>query len=196
MAKKAIKYCFREPKFPVHGFMGMIPILDDDKELFTIFPTSLIYKEMNQFLNQINQTMLALQKRNITIAQICPLVSLTLMKTVPLKREYWQKPQIHLSETERCGLFHRVLLFPQLHTILATPGGQEKQCDLIQATIPLTKPTADSIIEQFMRLTDFPVDQTAKLAAVYNIENIMAINITNGEFTKVPELLATTSNHN
>lgn len=184
--KRPKRKCWRSPSFPSQGLVGIIPIVDDQDNIYAAYTASELYENTEEFLKQTYETGQALQKKKIQIADICVIMNISFAKLVQLKPEYWQNPSINYRDVDRAMIFAESIRYPGLYSVLVTPAGRKKRHDILHATIPLLRSNETEQLDKFMKLSDYPVDQTAKSAAIYNIDMIMGISLKNGQYTKTP----------
>lgn len=117
------------------------------------------------------------------------IVPLFFKRLYPLRMEFWKKPTIHYDDLQRVHLFESALLNYGLYKLIVTPFLYQKQTIFLSA-IPMYTSATDYDIERFMTLSDFPLEESAKYAAIYTFGKPQTLDRREEDILPYDELLS------
>lgn len=169
-------YCSKEPYFPQQAFI--VYLFYGEEERLLLFPVSQVFPEIEIIQEPVLEVVEYFKKKEIHVPEHCIIMPIKFLKKVPLKRKYWRGHHEEYTEEERFHLFLQLLDKPELHELLVTPGEYIEELDFfkLNAALPLKSSSPDSMIESFMQHSDYVVDERAKSAAVYTVDQPMRYN--------------------
>jgi hypothetical protein len=168
----------RSPKYPENAYMTFLFSHGEAEEL-TVYPISTIYTNLNEvsaFAREFQENLEKGEEQQKSIFESAAIIPIHFVTLFELKPEYWQNPSVHFDASDRAKQFIHVLSHPTFFTLLVTPSRKNEKDEEFIATIPYPITATDRDIERFMTLTDFPVDQSAKYAAIYAFGSPMQYN--------------------
>lgn len=175
---KMLKYCYREPIFPVTAFMAFMTVTTEP-ELSSLYPFEYLYTDLAAFEKEAESFTDHFAAENLNVSEEALLVPLTFLKNVPLKPKYWKKSKNnrYYHTNQRMQLFNSMLKAPLLYSVLVTPSGfVEKKTEFFSVAIPIPQHSITPAVEQFMMQSDYPVESSAKSAALYSPGKPFGIN--------------------
>jgi len=165
--KTSTDFCSQEPNFPEHGFMTFLFIMHQENTL-GVYPLITLFTSMSEVGPTIEEI---LDKANpedgAVISESAIVVPVTFLSRYPLRREFWTNPSHHFDDDNRIKEFMPILTKYQFYQLLVTPASYKKEAWIFHATIPFLISMPGSFVENFMLLSDWPVDQSAKSAGIY-----------------------------
>lgn len=170
------EFCTIDPPFPMKGYcVSMLVIKSDGKK--AMYPLEHIYPTLDEVANDIAHIKHHESQDSgiYNISEICFVIPITFSRRVPLRKEFWDNPDNNYLPDQRIRAFVHSMNKPDLFTLLVTPSKPENDWEFL-AAIPLPKSATDSTIEQFMLHSDWPVESTAKYAALYKFEKLQVYN--------------------
>ncbi len=175
--RKNNEFCSLEPDFPKEAFITFL-LLSENYNMLGMYPMPSIYRTFDDVTYSMQKTVHEANKKgDFSINDICILIPISFAVQYPLRREFWTKPAMHFGDNERIKIFTPVALHPEFYRLLITPTYFDNNGIWhLHATLPLHLSTNFSAIEQFMLLSDQPVDERAKYAAVYNLGHAIRYN--------------------
>lgn len=144
----------------------MVPLVVEE-EIVHIHPFYLLQKTIAEIVMDIRLIRNEYENKDFRIDDVLIIMPVLFHSYVPLKRIYWNDPWITFDPEMRADEFARILDYSDFYRILVTPSLTEKKEEVFAAATPFYKTAKDKDIENFMLTTDFPVDETAKFAALY-----------------------------
>jgi hypothetical protein len=190
MPKKTTAPCSRVPVYPTTAFAGLITLTPTGGRA-AVYPLSRLYTAQSDFIGDALNHQETIATPDVAIGDVGFIIPLTFDRLWELKEEYWTDPTVHFGHMDRAHLFTAAILTPDFFSMLVTPNGYTKGKDILSAAMPVPASRTDSVVEQFMRSSDFPVDEEAKYAAVYTIGSPVGINIKTGELVHPLPLVQT-----
>lgn len=174
------KYCTRIPVYPNRAFMVYFTLSDSDMKFH--YPASQIFTTLAEVSNEAKLLMEIISMRNnLELNSVASILPITLDKLFPLKEQYWHNPNLHYDYFQRMDLFLRMLDMHEFYKLLVTPL-HDKNKEIFVSAAPFYITATEADIEKFMLLSDFPVDETAKFAAIYKIGAVQQLNWQTGHF--------------
>lgn len=159
------KYCSRIPLYPKSAFMVYFRLSDDTSKFH--YPVTQLFTSLTQMRDEAKVLSEIITQRNtLEVDPTAVILPVVLDELFPLKEEYWKSPHVHYDYYQRMDLFLRVLNLPSFFRILVTPI-HEKNREIFVSACPFYAHTGNKLVEKFMLYSDFPVDETAKFAALY-----------------------------
>ncbi|MDX1372887.1 MAG: hypothetical protein R3321_10475, partial [Nitrososphaeraceae archaeon] len=148
-----------------------------------IYPIGPIYISLNNAIKDVITFHKSFKHNKLVrINKDLLIFPITLNKTYPLKKEYWSNPSIRYSQFDRLKQFSKILSNYNFYNLIVTPLNYQNLTLLISA-IPFPITATDRDIGNFMMKSDFPVDETAKDAANYSIEEPISYNYNTGKLS-------------
>lgn len=172
--RKNIQYCSKNYPYPVKAFTTFFYVLNDSSMLY--YPTTRIYTSINDIAGEgdfVENTFP--DRENMALSDTAIALPLDLERLYPLKKDFWAKPTLHYDHLHRLKLFMKMLEQSDFYRLVVTPIKNSGEISYVGA-LPIMSNTPDSVIEQFMMTSDFPVEETAKFAAIYKVGKPMTIN--------------------
>lgn len=172
------KYCFLEPEFPQYAFICTLIFNKEDKIRGPFFLNQ-IYTNLKELGTEVKKIAGDLAKKpgwhveeNVLITEI------TYERQYPLKREYWVKPILDYNFESRDQNLEAALLKSEMHFLLITPSLYLDKDKLWYLTAPIAflKSATDETIEKFMLASNWPVEERAKHAAIYEFGKDLLYN--------------------
>ena len=175
---KPTRYCFRKPAFPAKAW-GIALFAERNGELTDIHVMSPVFCELTEIPVFVANLLKSLAKepttKEMTMIEECLLIPLTLATTLPLKREYWDNPAFDFGVVERYRAFLAFLKAPLAFHLLTVPRIDDKKCWHFDLAAPFRRGD-DAAIETFMKTSNYPVNQEASEAALYDAANFKTFN--------------------
>lgn len=167
---ESINFCSEDVSYPIVTHAAVLSVAKPDGSVL-LFPNRKIHVQVESIVRDIKELEAVLTKDGETysILQSCIILPLRLSRLLPLKKEYWANPTAIFAESNRSSTFMKAIYNPSLFTMLVTPS---KEGDIWRylAALPIPISSSDSVIEQFMLHSDWPVAETAKQCSIYTIE--------------------------
>lgn len=176
------RYCYRTPLFPKSAFVAYLSLTTQQTDV-GLYPMPTLYTDINDARDDVMEYNGSMQFGNttLTLSQNGFLVPVHLKKRTPLKRKFWLSPSGLFTHEHRAAAFSSLLSQWPLYTVLVTPSRHGKTFEEHSAAAAFRKTVTDREIEQFMLASDFPVDESAKFAAIYDPDRPLVINWISGE---------------
>jgi hypothetical protein len=173
---KIKKYCSVDPKYPISGYVVMLMVTTSQNNT-VMYPLYQIYTSLDEVVVDIEEYKKILTEGESVsqVSDICFLFPLTFDRRYSLTREFWMNPDIAYTPSHRISAFMQVISKPELFSLLVTPSKQNRRWRFM-AALPLFTNQDDASVRQFMLHSDWPVDESAKYAAVYRIEKMQVYN--------------------
>jgi len=183
-AGKKQKYCYRIPKYPLRAFMAYFYLIDQsNNKLF--YPNTQIFTKVSEIADEayfleenLNST------NNFTVSDKVIIMPIILDRLYPLEERFWQKPTIHYDYSDRISMFIKILDNYYMYKLIVTPMRSKNKTQFV-AAVPFFISTLDKNLEQFMLYSDFPVDESSKYAAIYELQKPLFLNWQTGEVEKI-----------
>lgn len=181
------KFCYRTPIFPKHGFIGNIHFKDNNLHL-GFFSVSTLYTSTSEFcLDMIRLTKHWRQEVLSHIEDTAVLIPLVFKEAIPLKKEYWENPNIEMPMSERQRHFNLAITHYSFYEVLCTPYKFKKPYTLLSAAFAFPVTTSKKTLNQFMYSSKYPVLTAANSAALYTCLRPYEINWkTNNRMRETP----------
>ncbi len=190
---KVKQYCFRDVTFPTEAYMGYVTILKGE-EILLFYPLDSIFTSFEEYQVSVKQFAQQFSVDGLAVSDTGLLAPITFQKRFPLKEEYWQKPTTEYTTEQRVRLFGSAANLHQMYKVLITPSITAKKARL-HAAIPFFISATDTDVAQFMYTADFPVDESAKDAAIYMLDKPVPLNWVTGEVIKQNKVTKVWENH-
>jgi hypothetical protein len=158
--------------------MGFLTVTYET-ELSTLYPFEYLYTDLASFEKEAENFTEHFASENLRVTEEALIVPLSFQNNVPLKAQYWQKSKNnkYYHTDHRMHLFTTMLEAPLLYNVLVTPSGfLEKKVEHFAVAIPFPKPTTPESVEKFMLQSDYPVEASAKSAALYTAGMPFGVN--------------------
>lgn len=166
MAGSTKKYCYRTPKFPKASYLVFV-LIKVGEEVVHLHPFYLLEKSLSEIAMDVRLIRDEYESEDFLIDDVVIVIPLTFHSFFPLKRSFWKRPSLPYTPDMRANEFAKILEYEDLFRILITPSLTEVNEEVFAAAMPFYKNTSEKDIERFMYMSDFPVDETAKFAALY-----------------------------
>ena len=144
-------------------------------EIVHIHPFYLLQKSISEIVMDIRLIRNEYETDEFHIDDFLIILPVSFHSFIPLKRAYWENPSFSYDANSRSDAFSQILDYAALYRILVTPTLTENNEEVFSAAIPLLKDSSQKNIELFMNYSDFPVDETAKFAALYEPQSIFEL---------------------
>ncbi|MFC1626770.1 hypothetical protein ACFL1P_01040 [Patescibacteria group bacterium] len=177
------KYCYLNPKYPSKAYLGFMTIMKQ-KNISLIYPFMHLFSTLKHFQQDALVFIKSMEKKNIQVNHHAMIYPITLTEIFPLKKSYWDNSTIKYSNEKRIHLLVKSAQFYAFYKLVVTPINLESKKPIYLPAFPITLQTPDTIIEQFMIHSDFPVDKVAKFAGIYRFNKPFGINALTGEINK------------
>lgn len=188
MAKTPAKYCYRKPKFPANGFVEVLWVLKGSHRL--IYPLPQLFTNFSQMRDITAKLVSASDPDEMFVEDQVLIVPLKFERFFPLKAEYWGKSVVKYDWLERSKQFAKMIRESGAFNLLVTPAGRIGQTDVFATPLPFLATTSDSDLDVFMKLSDYPVDTSAKYCAIYSVGEHFGFNLKTFEVSKSRGLLS------
>jgi hypothetical protein len=164
------EYCSEDVSYPIVAHAAVLSVSRPDGSIL-LFPNRKVHVKVDDIVKDIKELELSLTKDGDTysVLESCIILPLRLFRRFPLKKEYWANPSESFADTNRSTPFVKAIYNPSLFTMLITPS-KEGDVWRYHAALPIPVSATDTVIEQFMLHSDWPVAETAKQCAIYTIE--------------------------
>ena len=168
---KKIPWCSIDPAFPERAYLTVVMFAEKNGSLAAIYALERIVTTPEDAVSYAAKTIPELEKGNpeYMAMQTLSVFPISLSSRYPLRREFWESPDVRFSPQTRTGQFAKISKFPEAYDILVTPWELSKKQPSYLAAMALLRSTGEGVIEQFMLHSDWPVDPLAKFAAVYHM---------------------------
>lgn len=183
---KTKRYCYRSVSFPEEAYVGYVTILKNE-QILMFYPLDQIFASFDEYQKAAKKFTKEFSIQDLAVSDTGLLMPIVFTEKFPLKREYWQEPTISYTTQQRVKLFAGAANVHMLYKLLVTPSSLVKRPALNAAATFYTSATP-AHIETFMYTSDFPVDETAKHAALYTMDRPFGINWIAGEIIKQKDL--------
>lgn len=177
MVKKDSKraYCSVVYSFPENALLLFL-LIHDHKKLTILYPIGPIYNSIQDILSDSRYFgNITSGEDGLSLSEEALILPIKLEKLYPLEKRFWLTPQINYSHLDRLELFSRVASNHSFFKLIVTPLTYGKKT-LFMSAFPYYTTANDKIVETFMLTSNFPVDQKAKFAAIYNFEKGVHLN--------------------
>jgi hypothetical protein len=188
------KLCTRIPNYPQKAFIAFSLILNEDKP-FMFYAYEPIYTTLTQFQADSQNLRKDINLNKLKLSDHAIFIPINFKELFELKPTYWDNPTNHYDISERFPLMFSLLKNSLLYQILVTPSGIHQETEFFKAAIPLFVNAKPNDIEKFMFLSDYPVEVTAKYAALYTSNSPIGINWITGTILP-PEAIIQIPNSN
>lgn len=189
MVKKNKKFCYREPDFPDSAYLGIIFVGDIDRSKFIqtltkIYPS---IKLLQSTIKKLKKDLFKLKDGPIYVNGVV-IIKINFNKRFPLKKEYWDSGEIvptdgMFKSKEYMKMMDDVYQFYNIMVLPAHYDVKKKKWNYIN-WIPILVTTDDKKLDELVRMSDQPVDESAKNIAFYSIEFIRGFDLDTGKFVK------------
>ncbi len=182
--RKEIAWCSKTPVFPKEAYVTVVLFADrKSQELTAIYPLESIDETLESACSYAQDVIPKLEAGNPEYAAMRTMSVFPLVfdRTYPLRREFWESPDVEYSPASRVSQFAKISKFPEAYDVLVTPSGILKRKWILRAATALLRQTPDAVIEQFMLHTNWPVLQTAKYAALYHVHKPIFLDWQTGQ---------------
>ena len=182
----AKSYCSIDPPFPQTGYVIVIRNIVNERETFDfafdyIAPT---IEDVPLFIQDYKDELLRLGE-SIELLDTCDLLTVTLSRKYPLRREFWFQPTEEFSFDQRNAMFEKAFAAPAMYSLLVTPNTSEGDDTWkFSAAMPFLNTTPDTSIEQFMLHSTWAVSEMAKNAAIYISSEVREYDWVAKQFTQ------------
>lgn len=180
--KAKIRHCSITPKYPIKAFMVYYQITDE-RNVNIYYPNTQIYTSIDQIKKDaelLQESIISQNQLNLNPYGLA--VPLNLQRLYRLEVRFWHKPVVHFEHFQRMDMFLKAMENITMYNLVVTPLRIGKNKIFVSA-IPLLASKKDRDLEQFMLYSDFPVDETAKYAAIYTCGSPFRLNLKNGDIS-------------
>ncbi len=157
-----------------------------DKDGFSfLYPMMPIYPSLMMLRTKILHFKIQLSKENKLTVYGVIAVKINLSRKFPLRKEHWNNPQNELFKKDYRLIKYRDMMadMPQLYSVLVLPNAYDvknKKWSFIN-WIPLLITTDNKKIDDLIKISDQPVDNSAKHMGIYSIEYAKGFNLKTGK---------------
>lgn len=177
------RFCYRKPHFPPRAFVACL-MFEKDGEFVSLYPVTNIYASQAEFLYDLKLLFTTNPHLLESISDTVIALPIMFQRLWPLKKEYWDTPDIKFSAIARHQQFLNMIGKHQFYHLLATPNSFTKPYTQTSAVCPFLANSSDKTIETFMKTSNYPVPPSASHAAVYSFEEDYGINWKTGKNIK------------
>ena len=169
------RYCYREPDFPKEAYLALLfmSATDGDK-LHFLYPMLPLYPSLAMLRTKIQHFKRGLDKRSALAVYGVITVKINLSKKYPLRKVHWANPQPDLFEKDyRLIKYWKMMAdIPQLYSVLVLQSHYDVKTKKFNFVnwIPILMTTNDEKIDNLIKMSDQPVDESAKSMGIYSIE--------------------------
>lgn len=174
--KKDIQYCTEDVPYPLKAYVVAL-FCTSESELKIIWPLTTLQSDYKDIVKSVRtfQKQVTGKKNGIILPDICFVMPVLFTRKYPLRKEFWQKPSNPYETSQRLSSFVHAIDKPLLYSLLVTPM-KYRNSWRYAAALPIPNSTSDSVIEQFMKTSDWPVEESAKDAAIYSFSTVIIYN--------------------
>ena len=168
-----IQWCSVTPVFPKEAYLTIVMFADRNTlKLTAIYPLETIDEQLESVCAYARDVVPKLEEGNPDYVAMRTITVFPLVfdRNYPLRREFWESPDVDFSPSSRVNQFAKISKLPEAYDVLVTPSGKTKRVWILRAATAFLKNTSDAAIEQFMLHSNWPVMQTAKYAAIYHLQ--------------------------
>lgn len=183
--KATTRRCWRDVLFPKTGLMVAPFIYHLEQRKLWVFPLMRLLNDLDE-LTVYYQTLKLKPEKEMVYTDNFIVVPLTFDQFYPNRPDHWGGPgKIQPTVFDRLDIFAKVCDQPQFYRILVTvdgrmPGGPET----FTVDMPFLLTAQDKDIDQYIRNSNLPVDETAKNSALYLPGESYGYNWETKEITK------------
>lgn len=186
MANKTKKFCYREPNFPKEAYLALLFMsATDGDELRFLYPMMPLYPNLEMLRTKIQHFKRSLdRKKKLTVYGVIA-IKINLTKKYPLRKDHWANPQPDMFEKDYRLTKYREMMadMPQLYSILVLPCNYEsktKEFGFIN-WIPILITSSDEKIDNLIKVSDQPVDESSKSMGIYSVEYTKGFDLETGK---------------
>jgi len=180
------KYCYREPDFPAEGYVALVFVTETEEgKLRFLYPMMPLFPSLAVLRTNVKhlKKQLGRAKKMSVYGLIVAKVNLT--KKFPLRKEHSASPQPDLFEKEYRILRYQEMMknMPQLYSVIVLPCNYEvklKEWTYVN-WIPMLMTTSDEKIDNLIKMSDQPVDESAKSIGIYSVEYTRGFDLKTGK---------------
>lgn len=173
------RFCTREPNFPRYAFVAAI-WLEAEKQNF-FYTLKQVFTNLSDMTNLAGELQKEKGDKVKEITDLTIIIPIKLERLFPMKPEYWKKPEVKFGQWEQMNLYTKMLIDYRPYKLVVTSLGLENGKEYFLAPLPVLDIDLDNKIDLFMKMSDHPVDETAKSSAVYSIGEPFGYNFKTGE---------------
>ncbi len=181
-------YCSEDVAYPIAANAALLSISRPNGSI-VLYPCRKVHVQIEEIVRDIKEleTVLTSDGERYSILESCIILPLRFSRLLALKKEYWSNPTETFADANRSNPFVKSIYNFQMFSMLVTPS---KDGDVWRylAALPLPNSTSDSLIEQFMLHSDWPVAETAKHSALYSLEQPFVYNWVRHTHSPLPEI--------
>jgi len=177
--------CSITPDFPRSGYLLLLFIFDsEENEILGLYPLESIFTDLDEGARAAQEIRkLEEEVEHIQIPDECLLIPIKYKSKYPMRKEHWEKPSVTYDAFDRMKLFLTAARQPSLYSLLVTPGSYINEKWLFHASLPFTGKR--EVVENFMYMSDLPVDERAKYSAIYSMGEKMRFNFETREISEI-----------
>lgn len=178
------KYCYREPNFPESAYLALVFVSSGD-DLRFLYPMMPLYPSLSVLRIEIDNFKKKLNKEKKLKIYGVLVAKITLNKKFPLKREHWTFPENSPLKIDfRLNQFMDMMKsVPQLYQVIVLPNAYDKKLKRWNFInwIPILISLDDKKIDDLIKASDQPVDESAKYLGLYSIEDTKGFDLVTGK---------------
>lgn len=164
---KTIQFCTKQVEYPKEGYAVILYLINSEKQNI-VYPHSQVFPTKEH----IKTELLAFRKdmqdsHGVTLFETCLLMPVFFEADFPLRPEFWEHPDTDYTHNDRRSTFLAASVNAGLHKLLVTPSKTKKEGWQHLAALAFPVSTPMQTLEQFMMTSNWPVEETAKNAAIY-----------------------------
>jgi len=169
----AKKYCYLEPEFPQSGFLISVFFRDAENGMKFLYPMIPLFASIDQAVKYVERDEKRYIKRRI-FPYGAAVYKLVCQDRLPLKKEYWTKTTGEIGSYERMMAFLELSKHPLLYRVVVVPRYYDKKIKDFNYAVahPFYVSSDNRPLEMYMLKSQMPVDEKAKSAAIYGIEEV------------------------
>ena len=178
MTGKKVNFQSIKVKFPQKAYILSVWIMNEKGEKI-FFPMPQVYEDPENALKYARQLQAKKHKESINMIDWCMLTPIIFMEKIPLKKEYWEDPNVKLTMFDRIKAFGKPFVDHKKYKLLVTPLSAKE--NTFSAPSPFKKTISKKELIDFMKSSEWYVDPEADSVALYSIEESIGVNFLTGE---------------
>ncbi len=189
MEKKIKKFCFREPEFPSEAYAALLFVSAVEEEgVRFLYPMVSVYPSLAMLRSKVVQFKKSIDKENKLTVYGAVAIKINFKRNFPLRKEYWTNPESQTIEADysRAKYLEMMGGTPQLYSILVVPRNYDGTTKKYSFTpwLPVLLTSSDETIDDLIKASDQPVDESAKSMGIYSVEFAKGIDLDTGELVE------------
>ena len=178
MIKQEIKFQSIKVKFPKNLYLGTMWIVGSNNKLL-IYPMHELQSSAKATLTAARKVYDQLINEGYKVLDHIIFTKLTFLQNLPLKKEYWENPQVNFHEVHRMVQFSKLFDNYSAYKLLITPV--DAKTNKFNAAVPFLISADTKDVESFMYSSDWFVDPLADISAFYRLDRPLSLNLLTGK---------------